>query len=67
MRREAPDPMGTSKNTDQALQHALSVQAKMAIRLAKRGVTARAIKSGKFVTVTFVRRGEATTAELTEK
>ncbi|AZZ49687.1 hypothetical protein C5E02_10935 [Rathayibacter rathayi] len=59
--------MGTSKHTDQALQHALAVQAKMAKRLEKRGVTARATKSGKFVAVTFVRRGKATTAELTEK
>lgn len=61
------EPMSTSKGTDQALQHALSVQAKMAKRLEKRGVIARATKSGKFVSVTFVRRGAATTAELTEK
>jgi hypothetical protein len=47
-------------STHQALQHALSVQAKMAKRLEKRGVIARATKSGNFITVTFVRRDAAT-------
>ncbi|CAQ03288.1 hypothetical protein ACR8AL_14275 [Clavibacter sepedonicus] len=59
--------MSTNKDTDQAVQHARSVQAKMAKRLEKRGVTARATKSGKFVTVTFARREPTTTAKLTEK
>lgn len=59
--------MSTNKDTDQAVQHARSIQVKMTKRLEERGVTARSAKSGKFVTAAFARRQPTTTFKQTEK